>query len=94
MNTSIMDESPLFQEWKERVAREGAREAARIVLESRFGPLDPAFVAALDAADTATLRALMPYLATETLEQLRARLQTAETNAETNKTADSGDEPA
>ena len=71
MNTSSMDEPPLFQEWKERVAREaadkaaseglreGLREAAQIALESRLGPLDPAL---------------------ETLDQLRARLQPAEDN--------------
>jgi hypothetical protein len=59
-------------------------------MEGRFGPLDPALLAALAEADAATLRALMPHLATETLDQLRARLLPTRSD----QAADPGTPPA
>jgi hypothetical protein len=50
------------------------RQMAQEVLEGRFGPLSEDMLAALRAADEETLRTLAVHLATDTLEQMRARL--------------------
>jgi hypothetical protein len=74
MNTDILDESPLIQSIKRDARTEALREAVRPALEARFGPLDEALAAALGAADEAALRAVIANVATDTLDQLRARL--------------------
>lgn len=83
MSTEILDESPLYQSWiREAMAKgkvegkaDGLREAARMVLEGRFGALPPELMAALNAADEPMLVALMTHVATGTIEQLYARLR-------------------
>jgi hypothetical protein len=52
----------------------GMREMAQGVLESRFVSVPVDVLAALNAADEATLRALIPAISTESLEEVRARL--------------------
>lgn len=53
---------------------QGERRMAQAALEGRFGALDAEMLAALGAADEATLRALMAHIATDTLERARSRL--------------------
>lgn len=86
MSTEILDQSPLFRsmireatekglaEGEAKGEAKGLREAARAVLEGRFGTLDADTLAALSAADDATLKALLPHLGTDTLAQVRERL--------------------
>ena len=52
----------------------GMREMAQGVLESRFVSVPVDVLAALNAADEATLKALIPAISTESLEEVRARL--------------------
>ena len=47
---------------------------ALIALEGRFGPLSGDLRAAINAADEATLQEIVARIATETLDQVRARL--------------------
>jgi 3-methyladenine DNA glycosylase/8-oxoguanine DNA glycosylase len=79
MSTEILDESPLFRsmmrEATSKGKAEGMREAAQAALEGRFGALDTEVLAALNAADAAALKGLMAHLATDTIEQVRARLR-------------------
>ncbi|HEY7780547.1 MAG TPA: hypothetical protein VIC85_10090 [Ktedonobacterales bacterium] len=74
VNTDILDESPLIQSIRRDARAEGLREAVRLAIESRFGPLDEALMATLNAASEATLRDIIAHVATDTLEQLSARL--------------------
>ena len=78
MNTEIIEKSSLYQEWigkgREEGREEGARAAARAVLRGRFGTLPEDFEQALDAADMARLEAMLAHAATESLEELHARL--------------------
>ena len=82
MSTEIMQEFPLFREMmaeaeargEARGMAEGMREAARLGLEDRFGTLSTEIQTALSQADEAALKALLAHIATESLEQLRARL--------------------
>jgi predicted transposase YdaD len=55
----------------------GQRTLVQALLESRFGPLDAAEVAALQEAKEPLLRALAPYIVTDSREQVRARLGVA-----------------
>lgn len=83
MSTEILDQSPLYRTWVTQAKneglheglREGLREGARAALEVRFGPLDDALVALLDAADEAALRAVLSHVGTDSVEQARARLE-------------------
>jgi predicted transposase YdaD len=52
----------------------GVRDAVLLLLEGRFGALDPALVAAIERADKPTLEQVLLHGATDTSEQLRARL--------------------
>jgi predicted transposase YdaD len=53
---------------------EGQRALVQTILESRFGPLNAAEAAALGAATPPVLHALALYIATDSREQVRARL--------------------
>ena len=53
---------------------QGQREQMQTILESRFGPLDAAEVAALQRAEAPLLRTLATHIASDTREQVRARL--------------------
>jgi predicted transposase YdaD len=57
---------------------QGLREAIQGVLESRFGPLNQDIIQALGSADEAMLKSLVARVATETLEQVRERLDAHE----------------
>jgi hypothetical protein len=59
---------------EQRGELKGMREAARIGLESRFGPLSEDAQRALEQADEAALRAFLAHVAIESLEHLRERL--------------------
>lgn len=52
----------------------GLRAMVQLVLEGRFGTLDPALLAVIAAADEATLRAVGKHAATDSLDALRAQL--------------------
>lgn len=60
MLREILDESSIAEVYRE----EGRREAARLILEDRFGTLDAAMLSRLQEADAATLRSLVTHLAT------------------------------
>lgn len=60
--------------WKEEGRLTGMREMAQGVLESRFVTVPADVLAALNTADEATLRALIPAISTESLEEVRTRL--------------------
>ncbi len=53
---------------------EGARRMAIAALEGRFGPITDDVRAAIQQADQTTLEAVVGHVATESFEQLRARL--------------------
>jgi predicted transposase YdaD len=53
---------------------EGERRMAQRALEGRFGTVSDDILAALPQADEATLEAIVMHIATDTLEQVRARL--------------------
>jgi hypothetical protein len=53
---------------------EGERRMAQVALEGRFGTVSEDLLTALRTADEATLRALVSHVATDSLEQVRARL--------------------
>lgn len=67
-----------FEEGEREGKREGERQMARrmalIALEGRFGPVSDELRAAIDAADAATLQEIVAHIATESLDQVRARL--------------------
>ena len=67
--TEFIRQSRLLEDWLE-----GANEVLLLALEGRFGPLSDDIRAAIQSADEATLTAIAQHAATETLEQLRARL--------------------
>jgi hypothetical protein len=51
------------------------REMARLALEGRYGALSDDLVTALASADPAACRAIVAHLTTDTLEQVRERLE-------------------
>ena len=53
---------------------EGMRQSAEVALAARFGPLGDDVRAAISRADETTLLVVIAHYATETLEQVRARL--------------------
>ena len=61
-------------EGREAGRAEGQRDAVRLALESRFGPLDSATAALLNEANSDSLRSVLTHVATDSREQLRARL--------------------
>jgi hypothetical protein len=70
MSTDILDMSPLWQE----AIDQGVRKAIIRVLESRFGTLDNAVLVAIDRLDKQALDALLPHVASDPLDAIRARL--------------------
>ncbi|HZC76805.1 MAG TPA: hypothetical protein VE258_03610 [Ktedonobacterales bacterium] len=61
-------------EGKAEGQHEMVREMARLALQGRYGPLADELVAAVNAADDATLRALVEHLTTDAMSDVRARL--------------------
>jgi hypothetical protein len=53
---------------------EGMRKSVRLAMQGGFGPLDEDVLAAIQRADKATLENVLIHIATDTLEQVRARL--------------------
>jgi hypothetical protein len=78
MIDELLRESSLAELFIEEGIEEGerrmARRMAQAALEGRFGKLSAELVAAIAAADEATLLDIVAHAATETLEQVRARL--------------------
>ena len=78
MIDELLRESSLAELFIEEGIEEGERRMARrmtqAALEGRFGSLSAEIVAAIAAADEATLLDIVAHAATETLEQVRARL--------------------
>jgi len=82
MSTEIIGESPLYQYWvstaeargREEGLQEGMREIVQRGLTARFGPLDEAIVAMVNAADEETLVAITLQIGTASLDEIRARL--------------------
>ncbi len=78
MIDELVRQSSLFElameEGEVKGKLEGERAMIQLVLEGRFGPLSPELVAALNAANEAILHEIGMHAATESLEQLRARL--------------------
>lgn len=75
MSTEILDESPLYRAWRAEWQADGLREATRIALLGRYGALDEATLALVNAAPEPALRAVLAHIATDTLEQVRERLR-------------------
>jgi predicted transposase YdaD len=81
MSTELLDESPLYRSWRREAREEGRvegrqegrqegwdeglRRGVQTALEGRFGALDEALVAAINAAPEATLRDLLAHVATD-----------------------------
>jgi len=74
MIDELLRESSVVQGWLKEGAQLGEQRMARVALEGRFGPLNEDVLAAIERTKTATLEALVAHLASETLEQVRARL--------------------
>jgi hypothetical protein len=74
MLQDIIRESTFAQDLIEEGQHEMAREMARLALQGRYGPLADELVAAVNAADDATLRALVEHLTTDAMSDVRARL--------------------
>ncbi len=74
MIDDILEQSSLSEEYLLKGIAQGERRMAQAALEGRFGALDADLLAALGAADEATLAALMAHIATDTLERVRSRL--------------------
>lgn len=74
MLQDIIRESTFAQDLIEEGQHEMARERARLALQGRYGPLADELVAAVNAADDATLRALVEHLTTDAMSDVRARL--------------------
>jgi hypothetical protein len=64
----------LIEEGRDEGLNEGMRESVRLVIEGQLGPLDDELRAAIERADQTTLRVVLAHVATDTPEQLRARL--------------------
>ena len=82
MNTSIVEESPLYQEWVQQAKAigvaegkvEGMRTLVRRALEGRFGTLEADLLAAITTASPEALDAVVTHIATDSLSEIRARL--------------------
>jgi hypothetical protein len=71
-NSSLFEEAMAEGEAKGKA--EGERRIVSLVLEARFGPLSDDLRSAIQSADETTLTVIGQHAATETLEELRARL--------------------
>lgn len=78
MLRDLLKESSMVELWleqgREQGREQGQRAIAQAVLESRFGALESAEIAALQAADEALLHALAAHLATDSRDQIREHL--------------------
>ncbi len=82
MLRELLGESSVAEMWREegeargeaKGEARGRRELVQTILESRFGPLNAAEVAALGTATPPVLHALALHIATDSREQVRARL--------------------
>jgi hypothetical protein len=78
VSREILESSPLYQEWMREWTEKGrearARTSVLLALRGRLGELASDLVAAISAADQSTLDALLPQLASITMEEWRARL--------------------
>lgn len=78
MLRELLRESSVAEIWREegeaKGLAEGQRTLVQAMLESRFGPLDAAEVAALQRAEEPLLRALATHLITDSREQVRTQL--------------------
>lgn len=74
MIDDLLEYSSVAQAFVEEGERRMARRMALIALEGRFGPLSDDLRAAIEAADEATLQEIVAHIATESLDQVRARL--------------------
>jgi hypothetical protein len=87
MSTELLEESPLYRAWIGKAHADGVaegitegsaeslRESLRVVLESRFGAIDPDLLALIASLDIPTSRAALPHVATETLQEIQAWLR-------------------
>src|SRR5579859_802035 len=62
------------EQGREQGKAEGMREAVLVVLRNRFGELAPSLVHAISSAALAQLQDVLAHVATESLEQITARL--------------------
>lgn len=74
MIDDLLEDNSLVQVMIERGIERGERRMAQTVLEARFGALSDDLVAALSAANEATLRALAAHIGTDSLADIRALL--------------------
>jgi len=74
MLEDIIRESSLAEEFRDEGMREGIRDSIRVVLETRFGPLDEKMLAAIQQLAGEDLHELIALSAKGTLEEVRARL--------------------
>ncbi len=78
MIDELIRNSSLFEEAKAEGKTEGKAEGERrmlaLMLEARFGPLSDDLRTAIESANEVTLTTIGQHAASETLEQLRARL--------------------
>lgn len=85
MNTDIVEQSPLHQQWRKQNLAEGeqtgvaqaTRELTLMALEGRFGALDPELAQAINSAEVGMLRQIVARVATITLDEVRSTLQSA-----------------
>jgi predicted transposase YdaD len=71
-----------LEEGLEQGKLDGLRLAVRAALEGRFGTLPESLLALIAAANEATLTAVLTHIATDTLEQVQARLSPSEESQE------------
>jgi hypothetical protein len=74
MIEEIWEESSYAEAVRDHAAKETTRRMAQLALQGRFGTLEEDIHAALNKADVAVLEAIVAHIATDTLEQVRARL--------------------
>lgn len=74
MIDEMIENSALAEEFLEKGISQGMHRMVRRVLEGRFGQLSDDMLAALAAADEHTLDEIGTHAATDTLDQIRARL--------------------
>jgi len=74
MSSNTLELSPLYLKWVEEGREKGLRNAARLLLQGRFGSVSPEMEQAIANAGHAQLDDFMLHATTETLDELRARL--------------------
>ena len=70
MSNNTLELSPLYLKWRD----DGVRNAVRLFLQGRFGAVPADMELMIDTASHAQLDDFMLHAATETLDELRARL--------------------